>query len=29
MIYNFGDLFNKVGFALICFSCAKKLSKKS
>ena len=29
IIYNFGDCFNKVGFALICFACAKKLSKKT
>lgn len=29
IIYNFGDLFNKIGFSLICFFCAKKLSKTS
>lgn len=29
IIYNFGDLFNKIGFSLICFFCAKKLSKAS
>jgi bacteriorhodopsin len=29
IIYNFGDCFNKVGFALICFACAKKLSKQT
>jgi sensory rhodopsin len=27
LIYNFGDLFNKIGFSLICFLCAVKLSK--
>jgi sensory rhodopsin len=29
LIYNFGDLFNKMGFALVCFFCAVKLSKQS
>lgn len=29
IIYNFGDLFNKIGFSLICFFCAKKLSQAS
>jgi len=29
IIYNFGDLFNKIGFSLICFFCAKRLSKAS
>jgi hypothetical protein len=27
LVYNFGDLFNKIGFSLVCFFCAVKLSK--
>jgi hypothetical protein len=27
LVYNFGDLFNKIGFSMVCFFCAIKLSK--
>lgn len=27
LVYNFGDLFNKIGYSLVCFFCAVKLSK--
>ena len=27
LIYNLGDLFNKIGFVIICYFCAIKLSK--
>jgi bacteriorhodopsin len=27
LVYNLGDLFNKIGFVIICFFCAVKLSK--
>ena len=27
LVYNFGDLFNKIGFSMVCFFCAVKLSK--
>lgn len=27
LVYNLGDLFNKIGFVFICFFCAVKLSK--
>ena len=29
IIYNFGDLFNKVGFSLTCFLCAARLSRNT
>ena len=29
LVYNLGDLFNKIGFVIICFFCAVKLSKLS